>query len=244
MKKLIILVLFIFILTGCREGEVNDSETTLPNSEPIYHVETIVSLGDLTIIEGYHGDGDWTPFPLGGDAIDIEEAAELGAQYIFDIFGESIDGKYLRLTYANGIRSTQTYWYGEVFPAGIDIPTVLKDTSFELSNNMIFGFKINAVTRERVDIQRNLQGELEQEMETATAEEVEQMMAIAYEYAQKHFTSTRVVGIEDPGSLLTGPVLGFEATDETGRVASIIIIRQTNQLWIIGTSHNDSVSEF
>jgi|GEM_PF-1917653 len=47
-------------------------------------------------------------------ALTTEEAAELGAQYIWEVFGESIDNKTVIMSYRNWQGMTRTYWQGVV----------------------------------------------------------------------------------------------------------------------------------
>ena len=47
-------------------------------------------------------------------ALTSEEAAEIGAQYIWEVFGESIDNTTIIMTYSNWQGMTRTYWQGVV----------------------------------------------------------------------------------------------------------------------------------
>ena len=76
------------------------------------------------------------------NAISAEEAAELGAQYIWDMFGESIDGKTVVMTYCVWPSHTRAYWMGEV-----------AETKDAAENNVwLFNYYIGAVSGERADI--------------------------------------------------------------------------------------------
>lgn len=55
--------------------------------------------------------GDCEVPPL---ALSLEEAAQIGAQYIWDMFGESIDGMYVELSFANWDHLTRAIWQGAV----------------------------------------------------------------------------------------------------------------------------------
>ena len=76
------------------------------------------------------------------NAMSAEEAAELGAQYIWDTFGESIDGKTVVMTYCVWPSHTKAYWMGEV-----------AETKGDAENNVwLFFYYIGAVSGERADI--------------------------------------------------------------------------------------------
>ncbi|MCL2837956.1 MAG: hypothetical protein FWE04_02665 [Oscillospiraceae bacterium] len=79
-------------------------------------------------------------------AISREEAAQIGAQYIWDVFGASIDGMYVQMSYSDWESSSRTQWSGLVgsSPEAFD---------FESENwGWSFSFAIDAVTGERIDI--------------------------------------------------------------------------------------------
>jgi len=86
-------------------------------------------------------------------AMSMEEAAELGAQYIWDVFGESIDGMYVEMMFANWSSQSRTYWLGVVFPSD---PTSMETTDIRSrthrAHNELYRFLIDAVTGLRVDI--------------------------------------------------------------------------------------------
>ena len=48
-------------------------------------------------------------YPVSATALSSEKAAELGAQYIWEVYGESIDGKYVDMFYFTHPSTTKAY---------------------------------------------------------------------------------------------------------------------------------------
>jgi hypothetical protein len=99
-------------------------------------------------------------FPQPAAALSMEEAADLGARYIWDVFGVSIDGMYVEMHFADHEWQTNTWWTGLVFvedPANptlryIDHPdgaAVGRPTRTAVN---LYMFTINGITGERIDI--------------------------------------------------------------------------------------------
>ena len=78
------------------------------------------------------------------NAIDVYEAAMVGARYIWDMFGESIDGMHITLWYTAWPSHTRSYWTGTVSDTYED----------SMGNQTRFHFVIDAITGERIDIGR------------------------------------------------------------------------------------------
>jgi len=125
--------------------------------------------------EGYQpptltvGGQDWSNPDV--NAMSREEAAEIGALYIWEIFGESIDGKYVRMLSYSVPSQSRAYWHGIVHHEEFTLPFGLHsfvgvEITEEMVNEMrdignysappeIFRFAIDAVTGERISISRN-----------------------------------------------------------------------------------------
>lgn len=78
-------------------------------------------------------------------ALSAEEAAQMGAQYIWDIFGESIDGKYVSMSFVAWPGHQRIQWHGMVTLSP-------HDEAGGIRSNMRFMFLLDAVTGERIDI--------------------------------------------------------------------------------------------
>jgi len=71
---------------------------------PVYNEDQPVA---LTVIDMAWEEAD----PL---ALSMEEAAQIGAQYIYDVFGVCIDGMYVEMGFAPPRWATRSVWRGEV----------------------------------------------------------------------------------------------------------------------------------
>lgn len=82
-----------------------------------------------------------------------EDAAHIGAQYIWDMFGESIDGATVHMMYRAHPSMTTTFWSGIVTHQA---DTSTDDDGFAnlLLNHAIFEFTIDAVSGKRIDVIR------------------------------------------------------------------------------------------
>jgi hypothetical protein len=85
-------------------------------------------------------------------AMPMEAAAELGAQYIWDVFGESIDDMYIELMFANWPSQSRTYWLGIVFPSDPGNMDAYDFSRHGRISNELYRFLIDAVTGLRIDI--------------------------------------------------------------------------------------------
>ena len=99
-------------------------------------------------------------FPQPAAALSMQEAADLGAHYIWDVFGVSIEGMYVEMHFADHERQTTTWWTGLVFiedPANptlryIDHPDRAAVGSSTRTAFNLYMFTINGITGERIDI--------------------------------------------------------------------------------------------
>jgi hypothetical protein len=196
-------------------------------------------------------------FTPSADALSPEEAADLGARYIWDVTGESIDGKFVSMFYSHAPSSTRAYWHGQVGDsAGA---TEVNDVSYS--------FTICAVSGERIgiDIWDVLINGMEEgrEIRELVLQGLESIiddaqLAIsaqsAREYAQRHFNNTVVVSVEfqkatpnavgrdaSENAYFTDYLLIFTVTDNTGREADVRIFMESGQLFHISTQHNDVI---
>ncbi|MCL2225363.1 MAG: hypothetical protein FWB96_10410 [Defluviitaleaceae bacterium] len=168
-------------------------------------------------------------------AMQMEEAARIGAEYIWDIFGERIDGMYVEMFYASWPGQMRSYWIGNV--GSIPASAVGRDETLR-SYSPQFSFTIDAVTGMRVDIGRlidRLAGLSEEELEAFmqwrtgderrdwhiawhyknTAErmaylgltdaDIEPYLQTAREAAARHFNTTTLVLETESFAITAGP---------------------------------------
>ena len=114
---------------------------------PHASIEDIISLsvrGD-TVVELYRQAGTSA---RGSGSLPAEEAALLGAKYIWDIFGDCIDGSTVEMHYIHGGMYERPFWQGFVTPASE--ARVNEDGAVYLQES--YTFLLDAITGERVGI--------------------------------------------------------------------------------------------
>ena len=194
-------------------------------------------------------------------AISPNEAADLGARYILDMFGENIDGSKVEMFYGVSPWSVRTYCYGNVYPA-----------SEPDSGKLVYDFTLDAVSGERIGINNYRASRLglpDVKERTMTFDEatalyneppanVDEYAQIARDYAQRHFDHTEVVsarfdhtgvmayGTDKDSKTLTFKEKNYDfiVTDDTGREALVTITSETKQLLFLDTSSSDIVPGF
>ena len=138
--------------------------------------------------------------PADADALSPEDAAQIGAKYIWAMFGESIDGTLVHMSYMHLEWSARSYWRG----------TVIDNVFYK---PLLFEFEIDAVTGEwrsisNLAVLHYLMDKggnplLTQEEEhyrltalrkTLTPEEIELYSSITSEFATRHFQNSSVFG--------------------------------------------------
>ena len=217
---------------------------------------------DLTVSVLYNGN---TP---SANALSPEDAAQIGARYVWDMFGECMDGKYVGLWYADWTSQIRRYWVGQFAES---------EEAF-YNSQLLFMFFIDAVTGERIDI--NVLYSIERcdehdamfararedgsllELRTSIGndevpEQLNEYIEAATEIASRHFINTEVVNVEflainasnfgfDENGNIIGIArqLSFRVTDNTGRTAYMSIYQETKTLRHLHTQHNDIIPGF
>ncbi len=155
-------------------------------------------------------------------AMPYEEAAQIGAEYIYDLFGESIDGKTVEMLYSSPEFSSRAHWHGTVANSAEDLK-LPDDIVFELeegstvaaggfARETLYDFSIDAVTGERISIYSHFDTPLAnnlgegksysrspvelEAMQYEAPANVSEYAEAARAFAQKHFNQTRVVSVE------------------------------------------------
>jgi hypothetical protein len=209
----------------------------------------------LTVVwDNHEGDAWYQPRK---DAMSKEEAAQFGAKYIWEMFGESIDGKAVRMLYRAIPNSySKTYWNGYVFNSKAD----------SNKNTPLFTFEIDAVTGEWISISSDqkpkiggvngkiVTNEEYYAMLEQPPEQLDEYIKIAKAFAQKHFKNSKVADAEFFTQLPNAEILGegdtrevFEkgwiviitVIDDTGRKAEVNVDMDKKQAYMLGTSNSD-----
>ena len=246
-KRLFILTLVLFGLTGClSESEPLNSTSEVQESGNNNGGVQVDGLGSFTISEGtaYSDDRD-----TGIDVITLEEAAEIGAHYIYEVLGESLEGTHIELTYNYNFNISERTWGGLI--------THSDEVASDLSNVFI-SFLIDAETGERLNLMfwelEPLRGISDTRMEIMPIEElleifpepdedeIVEMMEVVREIATRHLQNSEVVRLEYGFLMENGEadttyypsqMSPFFIIDTEGRMIEIIIQRETHLLFMI-----------
>lgn len=190
--------------------------------------------------------------------LSLEEAATIGAEYIWDMIKYDLNGLSLQLSYSNPPGVAGSWWSGKIGSSRAALENL----------DIKFMFLIDAHTGQRVDFtdihtpenrlgignnesgnslmlmpsspQTEESGNLD--FEAPNREQLLHYQSLAAVFAKRHFHSTQMTDIIPHPTLVFNPMgtLTFLATDETGRIAEITIQMETEALMRITTQHNDN----
>jgi hypothetical protein len=196
------------------------------------------------------------------NTLSAQQAAQLGAQYIWEVLGENIDGKTVYMSYNILPSNTKFYWVGMVM-----------DNSKEAGSTResFIQFMINAVSGERISIHDMRKNDMDFPAKAMTLDEYNELLTtipvnigkyeqLAKEYAQKHFNLTDVTGVtwggiqvvtasgdrRSSGNVILSmdTLLSFTFTDQRGREAKVTVSMETDKLCSLTTQHNDFMPGF
>ncbi|MDR1689062.1 MAG: hypothetical protein LBS21_10690 [Clostridiales bacterium] len=204
------------IITAAKEKAAQNAAAQTQYNEP-----------QLTVIldENFELDQNGNPCVPDENAMSPEEAAQIGALYILDMTGESIDGKTVEMSYIALPFYSKTYWRGSVLDSAAitadekktensePVVYILEDGSVSTTgNNELYSFSIDAVTGERIAINPGddvtapenygegklchlTRGQLEAMRYIAPAN-ADDYAEIARAFAEKHFNHSTVERVE------------------------------------------------
>jgi len=207
----------------------------LASSDPVDTSENELREGfvmpNLTLLDD-HLAAYVEPITVPASAMSVEEAMEIGAKYIWDVFGANIDGMYIIMRYSDWESNTRTYWSGLIGRCPDAFVWAEDNQNFGWS----FSFMIDAVTGMRVDIDNGIPGIITSdyteedivnwrqavmdsgfwEMDAyekkaylgLTAEELEAYMEKALDLATRHFNNSEVVDLRLGNTWGTGINMG------------------------------------
>jgi len=164
--------------------------------------------------------------PLPANALTMQQAAQIGMRYIWDVFdADDLDGMYMQMRYNNESSHSNTWWSGYVTATNRPI----KNESDPSSPHVLYSFTIDAVTGARIyinhtpvsvypqpnwrnaaddadlrarraslrEIDWSIMDVSEQiKMAGITKEELERYSETAMELAQRHFNLSTVVDLD------------------------------------------------
>ena len=198
------------------------------------------------------------------NALSPEAAAMIGAQYIWEMFRESIDGKTVEMSYLVWPSHSRVYWRGRIADSRQDLENWYESFRFTIdavtgerigiSQSAVVAFGENDPTLTQLELSMSRDSRFDLLLEPYQLEEFTQM---AWNFAEKHFNNSSVISVEffrshparfgrdDAENMITTEyALRFFAVDDTNREADIMISVNREQLWSIETQHNDVVPGF
>ncbi len=223
--------------------------TTEVNSEDFREREQTIF--DITVLETSLKDGIpeeefeisfyGFSFDIPEDALSKEDAAQIGAQYIYDMLGENIEGKFVAMSYFERDSHIRPYWQGRVGSS---------EEAFA-NHEYYFEFLIDAVTGERINIENHVGIDLKEndnsnwkELPSFDDEQIMDYTEVVNEFAQRHFTNSTVERIDfiGVGSHANEWIARFTVVDDTGRGGGVTIALGSQQLRSFETFGSDNVN--
>lgn len=242
-KYIFALIISLLVLTGCENNDKPDITDDKSNTIERPSIEKI-NTDNMTIIEHEHSQKR-----VGEENISLEEAAQIGVEYILTFFDFNFEGTYMELKHVAEIE------FDEPLEAPIWIGIVSQSEQFDCENEA-FQFRINAETGEWLSIadfnpypitgfsaceifektMEDLQihiDEIRPQFPPPEEDEINEMLEVAKEYAQRHFKNNQLSYIEHPSGWGTEWGLGalvFIAEDEHEHRIHVRIQRETHHL--------------
>ena len=306
-------VLSIFIFSAALMG-INHAVFAMATNTPtpIEQSTQAVTIPDNLPPEGFQApeqlsviESPWQHYhEISAQAMSIDDAALIGAEYIWEMFGVCIDGMTVEMHFAHWPSHTRSYWMGSVYAESSQEVKHIRAQAEIWSNRLreaadsnngripddhpvwdkgpdwispVFTFTIDAVTGERIDISRSFHGltirgnadirgyltreehmRLQRKLygSELAPEQLFLSTQTVTELAQKHFNNSTVVNVElshmnfialervNGELVVTDYLLIFNVTDDTGRVADVLMTKYSSQVFNIITQHNDIIPGF
>jgi|GEM_PF-1682924 len=185
------------------------------------------------------------------NVLSIDEAAQIGAQYIYDMLGENIEGKFVAMNFFERDTYSRPYWQGLVGNS----EEALESREYD------FVFLIDAVTGERIGIDNHvglnrsetiLNNLSWNDSTDLSDEQVVNYTKVVNDFAELHFKNTAVnridfIGVDwlgairdDRGEFVPEWIARFNVIDDTGRrMAEAAITLESQQLRHFSTLVSD-----
>ena len=130
----------------------NAAQNDAPLSEQLQTEAKIFTAPTLTLIASPYQH----THPIPASAMSMEDAAQAGARYIWDVLGESIDGMHVQMLFSAHAGQITTWWVGTVYVEDPANPTqnYIESAVFPGQRHAVpvYMFVVNGITGERIDI--------------------------------------------------------------------------------------------
>lgn len=147
------------------------------------------------------------------NALSSQEAAEIGAQYLWDLFQADLNGKVIQMSYGEDPSRAIPYWHADVY----DNESQIKDYRFSPQ----YRFSIEAVSGETSSASREMINDTgktipykEEETEEYYKENCDEYLELAKEYAKKQLPSNPINAVFESLAVVIAP--GYEFEDKEG----------------------------
>ena len=93
-------------------------------------------------------------------AMSMDAAVQIGARYIWDVFGADLEGMYVEMLFNAHPSQSRSYWTGTVRTEWFDYADIAdddRDARIALNDAIKYQFRIDAITGKRIDIRSSFQ---------------------------------------------------------------------------------------
>lgn len=196
-----------------------EKSKSVQNSLPKGYKKADYTVKDIDL-EYYHNQK-----PASKD-IKKEEAAEIGALALWEMFNLNLEGQVIEMGYSQATESlTRSSWYGDVL----------------INGKLSYTFSVDSVTGELFTIgrERTLDEKVSVAFDTALAKNPEEYVALAKKLAEKYnvvHSSVKSVEYNGQGYANNDPTISIDITGENGEIALMSFSRYDKAL--LGISYN------
>jgi len=238
-------ILLGLVLAGCSASDVSDvGNDTYEEAifwQPERPEEDLVT-GDFELVEEISYYADRFPFDR-SNSLTLEAAAEIGAAYVLEVLGETLDGKVMSLECGYNPWISLPSWHGSIFYVGMEF-----EDDLDRVMNTLITFNIHSETHELLSLWNQRNNQWEGDFGEADAAELALLQEVATHYAALHFGGNVAhveLGMfgESPHSLVDSPTASFFAMDDAGNIVNLMIFREDFRLmgiWIPTTLLGES----
>ena len=169
------------------------------------------------------------PDQAGSQALTMEQAAELGAQMLWEVYGADLSGATIYMGYSSGTETfPRAFWSGDVRFGSSRTP---QDPGFTFSLDAVTGERFSACQSRVLDV------ELDLGLDAALAENPQEYLELARQLAlEKNLVHGQVdaVSYNCQGYAGNDPDITFDVVGTNGEKALVTLSRYDRQLTAVG----------